>query len=233
VVIENAERGVFAPIGDGMTESNLGANGIQKIAILGGGPSGLSAAYHLTSPDFNPNWQKNYEITVYQLGWRLGGKGASGRNQDIADRIEEHGIHLFGNMYSNALHMLNKVYSEVEWKSTEPVTTMAEAVRQSDFQCVTDFYDEKWHLLSSWLPENAEVPWEGGAYATADDIVKGLLRVMASILNGGKAPPGAGSVSSGDSSGEILAKTTGLLADLHLPDLGLLTKPLQWALAAM
>ena len=27
-----------------------------------------------------PGWQDRYEITVYQMGWRLGGKGASGRN---------------------------------------------------------------------------------------------------------------------------------------------------------
>ena len=27
-----------------------------------------------------PNWNDDYEITVYQMGWRLGGKGASGRD---------------------------------------------------------------------------------------------------------------------------------------------------------
>ena len=61
-----------------------------KIAILGGGPAGLSAAFHLTHP-CNPR-RKEYEITVYQLGWRLGGKGATGRDAEHHDRIEEHGI---------------------------------------------------------------------------------------------------------------------------------------------
>src|SRR5687768_17134977 len=50
-----------------------------KIAIIGGGPAALSAAFHLTAEE---NWQDRYEVTVYQLGWRLGGKGATGRNSD-------------------------------------------------------------------------------------------------------------------------------------------------------
>ncbi|MEM8708454.1 MAG: NAD(P)-binding protein, partial [Actinomycetota bacterium] len=69
------------------------------IHILGGGPSGLSAAFHLTSPEFNPDWRDRYRVVVHQLGWRLGGKGATGRNAEMGERIEEHGIHLFGNMY--------------------------------------------------------------------------------------------------------------------------------------
>jgi len=44
--------------------------------VLGGGTGALSAAWGLTSL---PNWRDDYDITVYQMGWRLGGKGASGR----------------------------------------------------------------------------------------------------------------------------------------------------------
>ncbi len=59
----------------------------KKIAILGGGAGAMSAAFGLTE---RPNWQDEYEITVYQMGWRLGGKGASGRNLKLGSRIEEH-----------------------------------------------------------------------------------------------------------------------------------------------
>ncbi|NJL43283.1 MAG: NAD(P)-binding protein [Pseudanabaena sp. SU_2_4] len=41
----------------------------QKIAILGGGMAALTAAFELTS---RSDWQEKYEITVYQMGWRLG-----------------------------------------------------------------------------------------------------------------------------------------------------------------
>ena len=45
--------------------------GVQKIAILGGGVGAMTAAWSLTSV---PDWQDRYEITVYQMGWRLGGR---------------------------------------------------------------------------------------------------------------------------------------------------------------
>jgi uncharacterized protein with NAD-binding domain and iron-sulfur cluster len=54
----------------------------EKIAILGGGIGSLTAAYELAVQD-------RYDITVYQMGWRLGGQGASGRNRALGDRIEE------------------------------------------------------------------------------------------------------------------------------------------------
>jgi predicted NAD/FAD-binding protein len=44
----------------------------QKIAVLGGGVGSITAAYWLTS---QPGWQERYQVTVYQQGWRLGGKG--------------------------------------------------------------------------------------------------------------------------------------------------------------
>src|SRR5262249_20654321 len=50
----------------------------QKIAILGGGMAALTAAFELTR---DKERAKRYEITVYQTGHRLGGKGASGRNR--------------------------------------------------------------------------------------------------------------------------------------------------------
>ncbi len=49
---------------------------------------------------------------MYQLGWRLGGKGASGRGK--ADRIEEHGLHLLLGFYDNAFAMLREVYGELD-----------------------------------------------------------------------------------------------------------------------
>ena len=77
----------------------------KKIAILGGGVGAMTAAYELTEV---PGWQDRYEITVYQMGWRLGGKGASGRNQSVYDRIEEHGLHLWFGYYENAFGLMQR-----------------------------------------------------------------------------------------------------------------------------
>ena len=85
----------------------------RKIAILGGGASSLCAAWDLVHSDPGA-----YDITVYQVGWRLGGKGASGRR--IPDetsaskdcRIEEHGLHFMFGFYENVFRIIREAYAE-------------------------------------------------------------------------------------------------------------------------
>src|ERR1700761_9057212 len=56
-----------------------------RVAILGGGAAALSAAFALTE-------RGGYEVTVYQMGWRLGGECARGRRiDDGSPRDQEHG----------------------------------------------------------------------------------------------------------------------------------------------
>jgi len=78
-----------------------------KVAIVGGGCASVTAAFELTRPELGGR----YDVTVYQVGWRLGGKGASGRGP--ADRIEEHGIHLWMGFYENAFRLMRECYSEL------------------------------------------------------------------------------------------------------------------------
>ena len=85
------------------------ARSTTKVAIVGGGVGGLSTAFELTRPEH----QGPFEVTVYQLGWRLGGKGASGRNLERANRIEEHGLHVWMGFYENAFRMLRETYAEI------------------------------------------------------------------------------------------------------------------------
>ena len=56
--------------------------------------------------------EKTYEITVYERSWRLGGKGASGRDQ--YGRIREHGIHIWLGFYENAFRMMRECYKTVQ-----------------------------------------------------------------------------------------------------------------------
>ena len=92
----------------------------RRICIVGGGPAGLAAALSLTDPTTHPNWQEEYDVVVLQLGWRAGGKGATGRRGTshwVSDgagggewqlrgdaRVEEHGIHLFGHDLALFIH---------------------------------------------------------------------------------------------------------------------------------
>src|SRR4029079_16909396 len=96
----------------------------KRVAILGGGVSGMAAAFGITEA---PNWQDQYEITVYQLGWRLGGKGAAGRNAQLAQRIEEHGVHVWGGFCENAFRLIRACYEELDRQPGVPLATWDEA----------------------------------------------------------------------------------------------------------
>jgi uncharacterized protein with NAD-binding domain and iron-sulfur cluster len=93
----------------------------QKIAILGGGAGALAAAFGLTEA---PDWQQRCEITVYQMGWRLGGKGASGRNAGCHQRIEEHGLHVWGGFYENAFRLMRACYREMNRPADAPLSRL-------------------------------------------------------------------------------------------------------------
>ena len=77
-----------------------------KVAVLGGGVGAMTAATFLTS---TPELRAKYQVTVYQQGWRLGGKGASGRNSAHANRIEEHGLHVWMGWYQIAFALFRNL----------------------------------------------------------------------------------------------------------------------------
>src|SRR5687767_3284236 len=88
-----------------------------KVAILGGGMGALAAAWQLVRLD-----PDRYDITVYERGWRLGGKGASGRNLEPgkALRIEEHGLHILMGFYDHVFHILKTCYDELGSVPADP-----------------------------------------------------------------------------------------------------------------
>ena len=74
----------------------------------------MAAAWDLTSaggplPDTDP-----CDVTIFQMGGRLGGKAASSRNTQFGDRIEEHGLHLWLGYYENAFRMVRTCFEELK-----------------------------------------------------------------------------------------------------------------------
>jgi len=108
-----------------MTSENAGVAAgqpspkIQRIAVLGGGVGALSSVYWLTS---QPDWKARYDITVYQLGWRLGGKAASGREREHFDRSVEHGYHVLLGFYQNVFRMMRGCYRELNRDPSSPLS---------------------------------------------------------------------------------------------------------------
>ena len=79
----------------------------KRVVVLGGGPASCAAAFYLAKTG-------RYDVTMYTLGHRLGGKCAAGRNPDAAHRIEEHGLHAFVGFYNNAMRTVREVYEQAE-----------------------------------------------------------------------------------------------------------------------
>ncbi len=93
----------------------------MRVAVLGGGAGALAAAFELSDPVH----RGRFEVTVYSLGWRLGGKGASGRNAARHDRIEEHGLHLWFGFYEQAFDLMRRVYAAAGADAPAPTAAQA------------------------------------------------------------------------------------------------------------
>jgi uncharacterized protein with NAD-binding domain and iron-sulfur cluster len=143
----------------------------QKIAVLGGGMGSLATVFELTS---QPDWSAKYDITVYQLGWRLGGKGASGR--DITPdpqrpdgepnyKIEEHGLHIFFGFYENAFRMMKQCYEELtkDTPTDRAFTSVEDAFKPHNLIVLEDYANGKWHDWVMNFPPNDLKPWESNS----------------------------------------------------------------------
>lgn len=143
----------------------------KKIVVLGGGMGGMAAVYGITE---SPNWQAEYDITVYQLGWRLGGKGASGRNLEKESRIEEHGLHVWGGFYENAFRTIRSCYTELNRPPTTPLATWDEAFKPS---AMVSWMED----LQPWIAWNnrfIEYPSTPGDGKPMPSLWEGVLRIL-------------------------------------------------------
>ncbi len=104
-----------------------------RIAIVGGGPGGIATAFWLTSTQA---LRDQFEVTLWTRGWRLGGKGATGRNASEHNRIEEHGLHLWLGFYTDSFRTMREAFAELGPHATGTFTSVDQAfspVRQAAF----------------------------------------------------------------------------------------------------
>jgi uncharacterized protein with NAD-binding domain and iron-sulfur cluster len=144
----------------------------RKVAVLGGGLGAMSAVFAMTDPN-NPE-SELYDITVYQMGWRIGGKGASGRNMEPAahHRVEEHGLHIWFGFYDNAFRAMRQAYQELiqlQPLSGEPLrapdaplSTWQAAFVPHGSAFIIGKYGREWLASYSRMPTNDMTPGDGG-----------------------------------------------------------------------
>ena len=142
-----------------------------KIAILGGGMAGLSAAYQLSKTQA---LRDRYQVTIYQLGWRLGGKAASGR--DAIGRNLEHGLHVWFGCYENTFKMLQEIYAARNPPPGSKLRVWQDAVKPQDYTPI-GMQDDKggWHYLQLTWPTNTGTPGDGTLMPTIGQMLETII----------------------------------------------------------
>ena len=133
----------------------MSSPGRRKVAILGGGMAGVTAAWRLSEP----GWEHEFEsITIYQRGFRLGGKGASSRGPN--GRVEEHGLHVWLGYYDNAFRVLRECYGELDRPVTDPdapIRTWRDAMFPAADVGLEDRHRDTWrHWVGSFTHNDLE-----------------------------------------------------------------------------
>jgi len=125
-----------------------------RVAVVGGGCAAMAAAFELSKPG---RGGPRCDVTVYQMGHRLGGKGASGRG--VSGRIEEHGLHLWMGYYENAFRLMRECYAELGRDPRQcPIASWTDAFSPANLNAVTD-----WSPASGrWLPWVVDFPASPG-----------------------------------------------------------------------
>lgn len=127
----------------------------QRVAIVGGGLSGLCAAYELSR---TPELRARFEVTVFSPGWRLGGKLASGRNPSRSMRNEEHGLHVWFGFYDNAFRLAREVYERWTAPANCPFQTVWDILSPQSYTPFGVEDDEGFDCWHFRFARNAAVP---------------------------------------------------------------------------
>ncbi len=152
----------------------------EEIAILGGGVAGLAAAWRLSEP----GWQQRFaSITVYERGWRLGGKAASSRGAH--GRIEEHGLHVWLGYYENAFRLVRELYAELDrpkFRPDAPFQKWSDAFKPANDIGLEDLHGGRWRHWVATFSLNDRLPGEPDAASgpmSVLEFVRQAVRLLA------------------------------------------------------
>ncbi|MBX7495106.1 NAD(P)-binding protein [Qipengyuania sp. 6B39] len=151
----------------------------KRVAVLGGGVGALSAAFYLTE---QPGWDEKFEITVYQQGWRLGGKCASGHDMrpGYGNRIIEHGLHIFAGFYDQSFDLLRRAYDVLDRPAGHPNRTVWQAFSPEDTIALVDNSFEQYPDLTWYLnfEPNDSVPGDDLGIPSVEVAITKLVEAL-------------------------------------------------------
>lgn len=132
-----------------------------KVAVLGGGAGALAAAFALSE---TAERREKFAVTVHQLGFRLGGKAAGGRNSSAGGRIEQSGPHVLLGCYEQTFRLLRECYEELDRPAGAPLARWQDAFTKHGYAVVfcrlsdDSAADEGWFPWTFRFPYNDEPP---------------------------------------------------------------------------
>jgi uncharacterized protein with NAD-binding domain and iron-sulfur cluster len=129
----------------------------HRVAVLGGGPAGLAAAYGLTQ---TRALRERYEVTVYQVGWRVGGKVTSGR-QGVEKRVLQNGTHYLFGCYENSFRVARRAYEDLDRAGISSFGSFDDAFLPLSTLALKQYFRGAWHDWVISIPTNSKVPGRG------------------------------------------------------------------------
>lgn len=132
----------------------------ERVVIVGGGLGGVATALALTATE---DLRQRYRVTLYNHGWRIGGKCASGRNAIEGYRIQEHGLHLMLGFYDTVFRFVREAYAEWRKPDGYAFKTWEEAFSPLYQVTMMQKVDAKigfdrWHAWNFTLPKRPGTP---------------------------------------------------------------------------
>jgi uncharacterized protein with NAD-binding domain and iron-sulfur cluster len=130
----------------------------RRLVVLGGGLGSLAAVYALTEV---PGWQERWDVTLYQIGWRLGGRARSGRNLRAHLRSEAYGAQVWWGCYDNAFALLRRCYKELARPVGAPLATFKEAWKPTETLHIGTVAGDAPRMWPLHIARNDALPGEG------------------------------------------------------------------------
>lgn len=147
-----------------------------RVLVLGGGMAGVAAAFRLSD---SADKRARVQVTLLQHGWRLGGKGASGRDPLRQQRIEEHGLHVWMGFYAHAFGLVRDALATLA-----PGRAAGELARSFRPEYAVRLTTAAGAGFDLKLPPRPGLPWDPGSTDWRQFFAE-LARWVGSILRGG------------------------------------------------